>query len=175
MVDRHTGELRQDRDRGLVFVAELPAAHLFSQVQVSDRLAAGDDAHPEERFHRRVARGKAERARVRADVGQTLRRGPAGQHPEHTVSARTGADAPAIGVFETDGYEPLKLTPSIVEHPQCGIPRARKFVCGLQHPRQHRLDVEIAKNIASDIQHCARRGITQHTFAHLYLLNLPHL
>src|SRR5688572_28805103 len=69
-------------DQVLVLFRELVASLFLSEVEIPVRNPAQQDRNPEKRPHRRVVCGKADGARIAAEVGEPEWRGLPDEHAE---------------------------------------------------------------------------------------------
>ena len=127
VVDRHTGELRQQHDRLLVLFGELLAAGLLGQVQIPERDPADQHRDPQEGLHRRMAVRKSIGVRMGAYVGQSQRHRMDDQLAEHASSLRQLADPLPIVLVDAERDEPLELGLRLVRQPERRVPRSRQL------------------------------------------------
>ena len=123
---------------------ELRAALLLGEVQVAVRDAAEDDRDAEERSHRRVVAGKADRAGVVGDVVQAEWPRLPDQDAEDAPPARQLPDrGPRLGV-DPGREEPLEALPGAVDHPEGRVTGARQ--------RRRRLDDSLEQGIERELR-----------------------
>ena len=92
VLDRDRGLGREQRRQLFVFVGERNASVLLGEVEVSVGDAAQEDRDAEERSHRRMVRGEADRARILRKVVEAQRLRVLDQRAEDPAATRKVAD-----------------------------------------------------------------------------------
>ena len=111
---------------------------------------------PEERLHRRMARGKPDRPWILGDRVQTKGPRVADQRAENATAARQIADACARLVVDSVGDETLETGPGRIDHAEGRIARAGHQCRSLDDPLQDAVERQLGADRDPGLQQYAK-------------------
>src|SRR5918996_3292146 len=120
VLDGHSRLRREGLDRLLVALSELRPSDPLGEVQVAVNTVPNTQRDPEERSHRWVIRGKADRLRIALDPRQPERMDFVDQYPQDPLPHREVADGLALLLGDAVGDE-IRKEPVVSEHPQRAV------------------------------------------------------
>ena len=136
---RRGGRRCQGLYQFLVVGGELVCALLVGQVEVAEDPVGDPDRYAEERAHRRVMVGEADRGDVLGDVAQPQRLGVVHQQPQQSLAFRQVPD-PGHHFGVHAGMHKAHQ-PAAADHAECGVAGVDQFPGGLHDVAQHRVEV----------------------------------
>ena len=76
--------------------------------------------------------------------------------PEHAAPRRQRADRALRLLVDPRGHEAREPRPRLVEDAEGRVAGAGQLTGGIQHPREHDLEIQISENVAGDAHHHVR-------------------
>ena len=140
----------RDQDR-LILIVELGAALLLGEVEIAEDLVADPHRYAQERLHRRVPSGKAERPRVRGHIGQPQRPRVGDQLAEQAAALRPVMDRCDLLLVQANRDE-LGHLAAFSDDPERPVPGIDEGDCGLDDLPQDDLQFEVAADRHDGLQ-----------------------
>jgi hypothetical protein len=89
---------------------------------------------------------------VAGDVGQPQSSRVRNQLAEGTASSGQGTDPNTRGLVDPQREESRQFAAGLIEHPERRVSRRREVTGRLQHPAEHKVDVELAEHASRERQ-----------------------